>query len=91
VIRQAITVVNPTAPIIGSWVAAQTTAIASSSHRVCTRLAINPPIIAEIENRKKKLDPTSPNCRGVRSSPALRLLRSASKCFLRKGADPGLY
>jgi hypothetical protein len=26
-----------TEPIIGSWVAAQTSAIASSSHRVCTR------------------------------------------------------
>jgi len=68
VTRQAITVVKPIEPIIGSWVAAQTTAIASSSHRVCTRLATNPPITAEIENRKKKLDPTSPNCRGVRSN-----------------------
>jgi hypothetical protein len=45
-------------------------------------LAINPPITAEIENRKKKLDPTSPNCRGVRpisfiigtpASPAIAL------------------
>jgi hypothetical protein len=52
VTRQAITVVKPIEPNIGSWIATQTRAIASGSHRVCTRAAINPPITAEIEQHQ---------------------------------------
>jgi hypothetical protein len=36
-----------------------------------TRLATKPTRIAESENRKKKLDPTSPNCLGVSSSSCM--------------------
>jgi len=52
VTRQAIAVVKPIEPNIGSWVATQTSAIASSSHRACTRVATNPPITAEIEQHQ---------------------------------------
>ena len=59
---------NPTVPSIGNWVSAQTRPMVSSAQRVCTRFTIKPVTIAESENKRKKLEPSKPNWRGLRLS-----------------------
>jgi len=52
--------------------------IVSNAQRVCTRLTIKSVTIAETENNKKKLEPTSPNWRGL----------SRSSCMIGTAAIP---
>ena len=62
--RQISSVVKLTVPTIGNCASAQTTASASSTQRVATRLTMKPTTIAEMENRKKNEEPSRPNCSG---------------------------
>src|SRR4051812_48265740 len=62
--RQINSVVKPTVPTIGNCASAQTSASTSSTQRVGTRLTMNPTTTAAIENRKKKDEPSRPNCSG---------------------------
>src|SRR3954471_6569967 len=62
--RQIMSVVKETVPTIGNCVSAQITASVSSTQRVGTLLTMKPTTMAEIENRKKKLEPSRPNCSG---------------------------
>src|SRR4051812_44516729 len=60
--RQISSVVKLTSPTIGNCVTDQITAITSSTQRVGTLLTMKPTTMAEIENRKKKAEPSRPNC-----------------------------
>src|SRR6185437_3729118 len=60
--RQISSVVNPIVPTIGNCASAQTPASTIRTQRVATRLTMKPTTIAEIENRKKNEEPSSPNC-----------------------------
>src|SRR5882724_9865854 len=62
--RQIRSVVKLTVPTIGNCASAQITASTNSTHRVAMRLTMKPTTIAEIENRKKKEEPSRPNCSG---------------------------
>ena len=64
--RQAISTSRLTVPSIGNCTSDQTMAITSSVWRVCTWLVMKPTITADRANRKKKDEPISPNCSGVR-------------------------
>jgi len=50
----------------------------SNAQRVCTRLTMKPVTIAESENKRKKLEPTKPNWRGL----------SWSSCMIGTAAMP---
>jgi len=76
--RQASRVANPTAPAIGNCTSAQESASVRITKRAATRLATKPTKMAERQNRKKKLDPTSSNCFGV----------SARSCMIGTAARP---
>jgi len=60
--RQIKSVVKETVPTIGNCASAQITAITSRTQRVGTLLTTKPTTMAEIENRKKKEEPSRPNC-----------------------------
>jgi hypothetical protein len=62
--RQISSVVKLTVPTIGNCATDQITAIASSTQRVSTRLTMKPTTMAEIENRRKNEEPSTPNCSG---------------------------
>ncbi len=62
--RQTMSVAKLTLPTIGNCASAQTAASASSTQRAWTRLTMKPTTMAEIENSRKKEDPSSPNCSG---------------------------
>jgi hypothetical protein len=62
--RQIRSVVKLTAPTIGNCARAQITASVRSTQRVDTLLTMKPTTTAAIENRKKKDDPSRPNCSG---------------------------
>src|ERR1700754_606581 len=62
--RQIKSVVKPTLPTIGNCASDQITAIASSTQRVATLLTMKPTMMAEIENSRKKEEPSWPNCSG---------------------------
>src|SRR6202035_5746457 len=55
---------KPTVPTIGNCATDQITASTSSTHRVAMELTMKPTTTAEIENRKKKYEPSRPNCSG---------------------------
>src|ERR1700745_3857002 len=65
-IRQTTSVASPTGKSIGNCTSDQERASPRISQRADTRFARNPTTTAEIENRKKKLDPSKPNSLGVR-------------------------
>src|SRR5215475_1786504 len=60
--RQINSVVKLTVPTIGNCDSDQMIAITSSTQRVGTRLTMKPTMMAEIENSRKKDEPSSPNC-----------------------------
>src|SRR6516164_4690960 len=62
--RQTRSVVNPIVPTIGNCASAQIKASTRSTQRVGTRLTMKPTTMAEMENRKKKDEPSRPNCSG---------------------------
>ena len=61
----------PTVPSIGNWTSDQISPMTNNTHFDCTRLTMKPVTTAEIENSRKKLDPTRPNCFGVRLSSVM--------------------
>src|SRR5437762_5309598 len=69
--RQIRIVVKPTVPTIGNCATDQITAIASSTQRVSTRLAMKPTTMPEIENRMKNEEPRKPNCSGESFSSSM--------------------
>src|SRR5262249_2135321 len=62
--RQIKSVVKLTVPTIGNCASAQITASTSSTQRVATLLTMKPTTMAEMENSKKKDEPSKPNCSG---------------------------
>ncbi len=64
-IRQIISVVTLTVLSIGNCASAQISASTSSTQRVAMRLTRKPTAMAEIENSRKKDEPSRPNCSGV--------------------------
>src|SRR3954463_10874925 len=69
--RQITSVVKLTVPTIGNCATDQITAIASSTQRVSTRLAMKPTTMAEIANRRKNEEPRKPNCSGESFSSSI--------------------
>ena len=88
--RQAISISIPTVPNMGNWTSAQTSPMISSTNFERTRLTMKPVTTAEIENSRKKLDPTRPNCFGVKLSsvmigtPASPMMALSAKLIIMK-------
>ena len=58
-------------PSTGNWTSAQINPITNSTHFDRTRLTTKPVTTAEIEKSRKKLEPTIPNCFGVKLSSVM--------------------